>query len=111
MMSRHFRLTSELIGVIAKRLRHPKINFMCLAVSSINSDNQFRMAKISQFGDIGSISWDLNNSYKLRRLIPTDFTNISKRYIIPSKCIIYPIKMNYLSHQNVLFIPSKCIIS
>ena len=37
MMSRHFRLSSELSGAIAKRLSHAKISFLCLVVSSINS--------------------------------------------------------------------------
>ena len=35
MMSRHFRLNSELSGAITKRPPHAKISFMCLAVSSI----------------------------------------------------------------------------
>ena len=37
MMSRHFDLSSELNGAIAKRLPHAKISFLGLAVSSINS--------------------------------------------------------------------------
>ena len=36
MMSRHFRMSSELSGAIAKKLM-PKISFLRLAVSSINS--------------------------------------------------------------------------
>ena len=37
MMSRHFRLNSELSGAIAKKPHMPKMSFLCLAVSSINS--------------------------------------------------------------------------
>ena len=37
MMSRHFRLSSELSEAIAKSSYMPKISFLCLAVSSINS--------------------------------------------------------------------------
>ena len=37
MMSRHFRLSSELTGAIAKRVHMPKISFLPPAVSSINS--------------------------------------------------------------------------
>ena len=37
MMSRHFGLSSELGGAIAKRLSHAKNQLLRLAVSSINS--------------------------------------------------------------------------
>ena len=37
MMSRHFGLSSELSGAIAKRPHMPKISFLCLEVSSIKS--------------------------------------------------------------------------
>ena len=37
MMSRHFALSSELSGAIAKRLPHAKISFLLPAVSLINS--------------------------------------------------------------------------
>ena len=37
MMSRHFALSSELTGAIAKKLPHAKISFRGLTVSSINS--------------------------------------------------------------------------
>ena len=37
MMSRQFHLRSEHSGAIAKRLKHAKIRFLLLAVSSINS--------------------------------------------------------------------------
>ena len=37
MMSLHFRLSSELSGAIAKDPHMPKISFLCLTVSSINS--------------------------------------------------------------------------
>ena len=36
-MSKHFALSSELSGAIAKRLPHTKISFLRPAVSSINS--------------------------------------------------------------------------
>ena len=55
MMSRHFRLRSEISGVIAKRLRQAKIRFWCLAVSSINMlERHHYELKIDKFGDFSS---------------------------------------------------------